>query len=205
MTSSDDTALPSAAISDVAQIVGHSYEGVARGPARVALVCAKFNGAITARLVDGALAGLREHDVALATVDVTWVPGAVELPLAASRLLWTGDYDAVIALGAVIRGDTAHFDYVAGECAAGLQRVALDTGVPVVFGVLTTDTVAQAQERAGPGQTNKGYEAAVTALEMVRLLELLPQIPDDQIPDDQLPDEDTAFEETVLDATVGDV
>ena len=105
------------------------------------------------------------------------MPGAVELPLAASRLLWTGDYDAVIALGAVIRGDTAHFDFVAGECAAGLQRVALDTGVPVVFGVLTTDTVAQALERAGPGQTNKGYEAAVTALEMVRLLESCPRSP----------------------------
>src|ERR1700733_11530863 len=158
MTSSDETALPPAAITDAAQIVGRSYEGVASGPARVALVCAKFNGAITARLLEGALAGLKDHGVDLATADVTWVPGAVELPLAASRLLWSGDYDAVIALGAVIRGDTAHFDFVAGECAAGLQRVALDTGVPVIFGVLTTDTVAQAQERAGPGKTNKGYE-----------------------------------------------
>jgi 6,7-dimethyl-8-ribityllumazine synthase len=109
------------------------------------------------------------------------VPGAVELPLAAARLLWSGNFDAVIALGAVIRGDTAHFDFVAGECAAGLQRVALDTGVPVIFGVLTTDTVAQAQERAGPGETNKGYEAAVTALEMVGLLELLPSPPDEEL------------------------
>jgi 6,7-dimethyl-8-ribityllumazine synthase len=189
MTSSDDTALRPGVIAEVAQSVGVSYEGEARGPARVALVCAKFNGAITERLLDGALGGLKDHDVTLDTVHVAWVPGAVELPLAASRLLWTGDYDAVIALGAVIRGDTAHFDFVAGECAAGLQRVALDTGVPVIFGVLTTDTVAQAQERAGPGATNKGYEAAVTALEMVRLLELLPTIPDDQLPgDDQSTD-----------------
>jgi 6,7-dimethyl-8-ribityllumazine synthase len=185
MTSSEDTALRPGAIAEVAQTVRVSYEGVPEGPARVAVVCAKFNGAITERLLDGTLGGLKDHGVTLDTVDVAWVPGAVELPLAASCLLWSGGYDAVIALGAVIRGDTAHFDFVAGECAAGLQRVALDTGVPVVFGVLTTDTVAQAQERAGPGRTNKGYEAAVTALEMVGLLELLPQLPDDQGPDDQ--------------------
>ncbi len=189
MTSSNDTALRPGAIAEVAQTVRVSYEGDARGPAQVAVVCAKFNGAITERLLDGALGGLRDHGVELDTVDVAWVPGAVELPLAASRLLWSGDYDAVIALGAVIRGDTAHFDFVAGECAAGLQRVALDTGIPVIFGVLTTDTVVQAQERAGPGETNKGYEAAVTALEMVRLLERLPRVPDDQFPDDQFPDD----------------
>ncbi len=174
MTSSDETALRRAVVAEVAQTVGNSYEGRAGGPARVALVCAKFNGAITERLLDGALGGLKDHGVALDTVAVAWVPGAVELPVAASRLLRSGGYDAVVALGAVIRGDTAHFDFVAGECAAGLQRVALDTGVPVIFGVLTTDTVAQATERAGPGPTNKGYEAAVTALEMVRLLEMLP-------------------------------
>jgi 6,7-dimethyl-8-ribityllumazine synthase len=184
MTSSDATQLPITAIADTAAKVGVSYEGVARGPARVALVCAKFNGAITIRLLDGALLGLLDHGVASDTVDVAWVPGAVELPLAASRLLWSGGYDAVIALGAVIRGDTAHFDFVAGECAAGLQRVALDTGVPVIFGVLTTDTVAQAEERAGPGETNKGYEAAVTALEMVGLLELLPAAGDLVIEDE---------------------
>jgi 6,7-dimethyl-8-ribityllumazine synthase len=174
MTSSDETALRPGAIAEVAQTVGVSYEGEARGPARVAVVCAKFNGGITERLLDGALGGLKDHGVALDAVAVAWVPGAVELPLAASRLLRSGHHDAVIALGAVIRGDTAHFDFVAGECAAGLQRVALDTGIPVVFGVLTTDTVAQAVERAGPGKSNKGYEAAVTALEMVRLLEMLP-------------------------------
>jgi 6,7-dimethyl-8-ribityllumazine synthase len=174
MTSSDDTVLRPGAIAEVAQIVGHSYEGRAAGPARVAVACAKFNGAITVRLLEGVLGGLKDHGVPLESVAVVWVPGAVELPLAASRLCLSGDYDAVIALGAVIRGDTAHFDFVAGECAAGLQRVALDTGLPVVFGVLTTDTVAQADERARPDKTNKGYEAAVTALEMVRLLENLP-------------------------------
>jgi 6,7-dimethyl-8-ribityllumazine synthase len=179
MTNSEDTALPPSAITDAAEIVGSSYVGVPSGPARVAIVCAKFNGAITTRLLHGALAGLRDHEVDMVSVDVAWVPGAVELPLVASKLLWTGDYDAVIALGAVIRGDTAHFDFVAGECAAGLQRVALDSGIPVVFGVLTTETVAQADDRSGPGETNKGYEAAVTALEMVRLLEVLPQAIDE--------------------------
>jgi 6,7-dimethyl-8-ribityllumazine synthase len=182
MTSSDETALRPGAIDEVADTVRASYHAAAAGPAAVAVVCAKFNGAITERLLTGTLAGLADHGVSPESVDVAWVPGAVELPLAASRLLWSGDYDAVIALGAVIRGDTAHFDFVAGECAAGLQRVALDTGVPVIFGVLTTDTVAQAQDRAGPGETNKGYEAAVTALEMVRLLELWPPAVDDQEP-----------------------
>jgi 6,7-dimethyl-8-ribityllumazine synthase len=179
MTSSDDTALAPGAIAEVAQIVGTSYEGGAGGPARVAVVCAKFNGAITVALLEGALSGLKDLGVGLESVVVAWVPGAVELPLAAARLCRSGGVDAVIALGAVIRGDTAHFDFVAGECAAGLQRVALDTGVPVVFGVLTTDTVAQAKERAVADKTNKGYEAAVTALEMVRLLDVLPPATDE--------------------------
>ena len=174
MTTSDATALPAGAIAAVAETVGTSHTGVPTGPARVALACAKFNGAVTVRLLDGALAGLKDHGVDLQTTTVVWVPGAVELPVTAARLAGSGHHDAVIALGAVIRGDTAHFDFVAGECAAGLQRVALDTGVPVVFGVLTTDTVLQAEERSGPGPANKGYEAAVTALEMVRLMELLP-------------------------------
>jgi 6,7-dimethyl-8-ribityllumazine synthase len=101
------------------------------------------------------------------------VPGAFELPLAAMRSVRDGGAEVVVCLGAVIRGDTPHFDFVAGECASGLQRVNLDTGVPVVFGVLTTDTIAQALERSVPGPTNKGYEAAVTALEM---LDLLPRL-----------------------------
>ncbi|MGH9018953.1 MAG: 6,7-dimethyl-8-ribityllumazine synthase [Acidimicrobiales bacterium] len=184
MTSSDDSALRPGAVAEAAGTVGLSYEGTAGGPATVAVVCAKFNGAITEKLLHGTLAGLADHGVGPDAVHVAWVPGAVELPLAASRLLWSTAYDAVIALGAVIRGDTAHFDFVAGECAAGLQRVALDSGVPVVFGVLTTDTVDQATERAGDGPSNKGYEAAVTALEMVRLLEQLPAPVEDYPGDD---------------------
>ena len=122
----------------------------------MALVCAKFNGGITERLLDGALAGLEANGVKPATVTVAWVPGAFELPLAATRLAESGAVDAVVALGAVIRGETAHFDFVAGECASGLQRVALDTGVPVVFGVLTTDTVDQALDRCAAGRGQQG-------------------------------------------------
>jgi len=138
------------------------------------MVCAKFNGGITERLLEGALAGLEASGIKATTVTVAWVPGAFELPLAAMRLAESGAVDAVVALGAVIRGETAHFDFVAGECASGLQRAALDTGVPVVFGVLTTDTVDQALARCGAGESNKGYEAVVTALEMADLLRKLP-------------------------------
>jgi len=171
MTSSDDTELGDGAVERFAGRVGTSRAGRAgAGPARVAVVCAKFNGAITERLLDGVLQGLDKCGVDAATVTVAWVPGAFEIPLAAQRVIASGRVDAVIALGAVIRGDTAHFDFVAGQCASGLQRVALDTGVPVVFGVLTTDTVPQALERCVADESNKGYEAALTALEMVDLL-----------------------------------
>jgi 6,7-dimethyl-8-ribityllumazine synthase len=180
MTSSDDTALSPGAVTRVADRVGRSHQGdaeeAARAGARVALVCAKFNGGITERLIDGALEALSTRGLA-PTVDVVWVPGAFELPLAAARLAGSDRVDAVVALGAVIRGETAHFDYVAGQCAAGLQRVALDTGVPVVFGVLTTEDVAQALARSDKGADNKGYEAAITALEMVDLLGRLPRRP----------------------------
>jgi len=169
MTRSDATVLSADAIDATAARVGTSHVGDATG-ARVALVCAKFNGGITERLLDGALAGLEASGVVPGTVTVAWVPGAFELPLAALRLAKSRAVDAVVALGAVIRGETAHFDFVAGECASGLQRAALDTGVPVVFGVLTTDTVDQALARCGGGEDNKGYEAAVTALEMADLL-----------------------------------
>jgi 6,7-dimethyl-8-ribityllumazine synthase len=175
MTSSDSTEMSPDAVDATAARVGTSYDGDGRVPwAHLAVVCAKFNGGITERLLDGALVGLEKHGVALDSVAVAWVPGAYELPLAALRLAVSGRVDAVIALGAVIRGDTAHFDFVAGQCASGLQRVALDSGVPVVFGVLTTDTVEQALERSGEGDTNKGYEAAKSALEMVNLLTKLP-------------------------------
>ncbi len=174
MTRSDVTELSADAVDEFARRVGASHVGDAVGEARVALVCAKFNGGITERLLEGALAGLEARSVKAATVTVAWVPGAFELPLAAMRLAESGVVDTVVALGAVIRGETAHFDFVAGECASGLQRAALDTGVPVVFGVLTTDTVDQALARCSPGEANKGYEAALTALEMVDLLRKFP-------------------------------
>jgi 6,7-dimethyl-8-ribityllumazine synthase len=174
MTSSDATALSADAIDAVARRVGVSHVGEPGAEARVALVCAKFNGGITERLLDGALAGLEANGVKAVTVTVAWVPGAFELPVAALRLAQAGGVDAVVALGAVIRGETAHFDFVAGQCAAGLQRAALDTGIPVVFGVLTTDTVDQALARCSGGQDDKGFEAAVTALEMADLLRRLP-------------------------------
>ncbi len=151
-----------------------SRPGRSAGGARLALVCAKFNGAITERLVAGARRALEDHEVEPSTVEMAWVPGAFELPVAAARFARSGGADAVVALGAVIRGETAHFDYVAGPCAEGLQRVAIDTGVPVVLGVLTTEDVDQALERSADDETNKGYEAVVTALEMVDLLDRLP-------------------------------
>jgi 6,7-dimethyl-8-ribityllumazine synthase len=121
----------------------------------------------------GAVDGLGRHGVADADITVVWAPGSFELPLVARRLAARDDVDAVIALGAVIRGATGHYDHVAGQCAAGLQRAQLDTGTPVVFGVLTTDTIEQAVERAGTKAGNKGYEAAETAIEMANLLKQL--------------------------------
>jgi 6,7-dimethyl-8-ribityllumazine synthase len=177
MTSSDVTVLRAGAIEEIAGRVGESYEGTPGTGPRVAVVCAKFNGGITERLLAGVLAGLADHGVDRTSIKVAWVPGAFELPLVAARFAHSDRADAVIALGAVIRGDTAHFEYVAGECASGLQRVALDSGVPVAFGVLTTEDVEQALVRSEPGPDNKGYEAAVTALEMVDLLGKLPAEP----------------------------
>jgi 6,7-dimethyl-8-ribityllumazine synthase len=137
---------------------------------RVAIAVGRFNRAITAALLDGARRVLAVHGVDDPTV--VWVPGAFELPLAARRLVT--DHDAVVALGAVIRGDTPHFEYVAGEEAAGLMRVGLDSGTPVAFGVLTTDTAEQARARIGGAEGHKGEEAALTALEMAELLRRLP-------------------------------
>lgn len=149
--------------------VGRVLEGDHHGRGtRVGLACARFNGAITWRLLEGALAGLAACGVEPADTSVAWVPGAFELPVVARAL--AGGSDAVVCLGAVIRGETGHYDLVAGQCAAGLQRVQLDTGVPVAFGVLTTDTVDQALARSGPGEDNKGREAVCTAVEMHRLL-----------------------------------
>jgi 6,7-dimethyl-8-ribityllumazine synthase len=154
----------------------NQYSGALRGEGvRVAIACGRFNDLITERLLAGARDGLLRHGVDEASITEAWVPGAFELPLAASRLADSGEYDAVICLGAVIRGATGHYEHVAGQCAAGIARVALDTGVPVVFGVLTTETIEQALERAGTKAGNKGYESAETALEMVDLLRQLPK------------------------------
>ena len=140
---------------------------------RYALVVARFNGFVTERLLEGALDAITRHGGDLDRVTVVRVPGSYEMPLVCQRLARSGKYDAVIALGCVIRGGTAHFDYVAGEAAKGLASTALSTGVPVVFGVLTTDTIEQAVDRAGVKMGNKGAEAAVTAIEMVNLLRQL--------------------------------
>ena len=137
---------------------------------RVGFACAEFNGGITLRLLNGALEALSEAGTDRRDVTVAWVPGAFELPVVARAFAHAGRVDAVLCLGAVIRGDTGHYDFVAGECASGIQQVQLATGVPVVFGVLTTDTVEQALVRSLPDETNKGAEAARTALETVAVL-----------------------------------
>jgi 6,7-dimethyl-8-ribityllumazine synthase len=137
---------------------------------RVAVAVARWNEFITKPLLEGAVEALRRHGCSENAIDVVWVPGAFELPLVCRQLASTGRYDAVVALGAVIRGATTHYELVAGECASGIQRVSADTGVPVTFGVLTTETIEQAIERAGSKAGNKGAEAAITAVEMVTLL-----------------------------------
>ena len=159
-------------------IVGGSASGVAaavtaaRLGLRVALVASRFNDFIVASLVKGARAAWERHGGATADLTLVSVPGAFELPLASKALAASGDYAAVVALGCVIRGDTPHFDFVAREAAAGLMRAGLDTGVPVIFGVLTTDNVEQALERAALARADKGGEALVTALEMIQVLRL---------------------------------
>lgn len=141
---------------------------------RVAIVVARFNDHVTSLLEAGAIKELATHGIVGDDAPVFRVPGAFELPVVAKRLAEAGEWDAVVCIGAVIRGDTPHFEYVAGECAAGLARVALDTGVPVVFGVLTVDDLEQAMARAGGAEGNKGAEAAATALETAALLRTLP-------------------------------
>jgi 6,7-dimethyl-8-ribityllumazine synthase len=139
---------------------------------RFAIVAARFNNDVTEPLCAGAEKMLRDHGAA--DVHVAWVPGAFELPLVAKRFAQSGAVDAVVCIGAVIRGETPHFEYVAGECAAGVTRASLDTGVPIAFGVLTVEDRAQAQERIGGREGHKGEEAAATAIEMVSLLRNLP-------------------------------
>ena len=143
-------------------------------PARacnIAIVAGEFNHFIVQQLVDGALDALSRNDVPESNITLAWVPGAFELPLAADVIAASGRHDAVIALGAVIRGGTPHFDYVAGECSRGLAQVGLKHELPVIFGVLTTDNIDQALERAGSGEGNKGFDTAVAALQMIGLLD----------------------------------
>ncbi|MGO8826537.1 MAG: 6,7-dimethyl-8-ribityllumazine synthase [Acidimicrobiales bacterium] len=171
MAGSDLAALPKGALDDVASRVGTSLRGEHDGTGlRFGIACALFNGGVTLRLLDGALAALEEAGTDRRDITVAWTPGAFEVPLVAQAFAQAGKVDAVLCFGAVIRGDTGHYDFVAGECASGIQRVQLATGVPVVFGVLTTDTLGQALQRSEPDQSNKGREAALTGIEMVRLL-----------------------------------
>jgi len=137
---------------------------------RVGIVATRFNEFITSKLLAGALDCLKRHDVNEDTIDIAWVPGAFEIPLIASKMANSGKYNAVICLGAVIRGNTSHYDYVCSEVSKGIAHVTLSSGIPVIFGVLTTENIEQAIERAGTKAGNKGYDSAVAALEMVNLL-----------------------------------
>lgn len=151
--------------------MGREFEGVLDGRGlRFGIVVARFNELITTQLLNGARDGLRRHGLADDAIDVAYVPGSLEIPVVAQALARSGRYDGVICLGAVIRGATAHFDYVAAGVAQGIARVSLESGLPVIFGVLTTDTIEQALERAGTKQGNKGWDAAVAAIETARVL-----------------------------------
>jgi len=141
---------------------------------KIGIVVSRFNDFITRRLLEGAEDALLRHGASPEAITVAWVPGAVEIPLLAKRLAASSDYDAVICLGAVIRGATSHYDHVCSMVASGIAAAALETGVPVIFGVLTTDTIEQAIERSGTKAGNKGFEAAVSAIEMANLLRRLP-------------------------------
>ena len=137
---------------------------------KVAIVAARFNEFITSKLIGGAMDGLSRHVVQEADIHLAWVPGAFEIPLVAAKLANSGKYDAVICLGAVIRGSTSHYDYVCAEVSKGIATVSLQAQIPVLFGVLTTDTIEQAIERAGTKAGNKGYDCALSAVEMVNLI-----------------------------------
>ena len=148
-----------------------TYEGsLVAGKMKVGIVAARFNEFITSKLLGGALDGLSRHGVEGDDIDLAWVPGAFEIPLIASKMAKSGKYDAVICLGAVIRASTSHYDYVCAEVSKGIATVSLNSDVPVMFGVLTTDTIEQAIERAGTKAGNKGYDCALGAVEMVNLI-----------------------------------
>ncbi len=151
--------------------MGKTFEGMLLGEGlKFGLVVSRFNEFIAGRLLEGAKDGLQRHGVADADVDIAWVPGSFEIPLTALKMAQSKKYDAVICLGAVIRGNTPHFDYIASELSKGIARVALDKGIPVTNGVITSDTLEQAIERAGTKMGNKGFDAAVNAIEMANLM-----------------------------------
>lgn len=137
---------------------------------KIGIVAARFNEFITSKLLSGAIDGLERHNVAQNDIDVAWVPGAFEIPLIAKKMAESGKYDAVICLGAVIRGSTSHYDYVCNEVSKGIASVSLSAGIPVMFGVVTTENIEQAIERAGTKAGNKGYDCAMGAIEMVNLI-----------------------------------
>jgi 6,7-dimethyl-8-ribityllumazine synthase len=141
---------------------------------RFAIAAARFNELVVGKLVEGSLACFRSHGIAEEDLVLAWVPGAFELPMVARRLAETGLYDGVVCLGAVVRGETAHYDYVAGEAARGIREASVDTGVPILFGVLTTETMEQAIDRAGGKHGNKGWDAAMAAMQMASVLDQLP-------------------------------
>ena len=147
------------------------YEGklIAKNP-RIGIICARFNEFIVYKLLGGALDGLKRHNVNEENIDIAWCPGAFEIPLIASKMAKSGKYDAVICLGAVIRGNTSHYDYVCAEVSKGIATVSLNSDIPVMFGILTTDNIEQAIERAGTKAGNKGFDCAVSAIEMINLI-----------------------------------
>lgn len=150
------------------------FEGkVVASEAKIGIVASRFNEFIVSKLLDGALDGLRRHNLKDQDIDIVWVPGAFEIPLLAAKLARSGKYDAVICLGAVIRGATSHYDYVCSEVSKGIAHIALETGRPVMFGIVTTDNLEQAIERAGTKAGNKGYDCALSALEMINLIRTL--------------------------------
>ena len=141
--------------------------------AKVGIIAARFNEFIVGKLIDGAVDGLTRHDIKEEDITLAWVPGAFEIPLAARKMACSGKYDAVICLGAVIRGATSHYDYVCAEVSKGIASVSLETQIPVMFGILTTDNIEQAIERAGTKAGNKGYDCALGAIEMINLMKSL--------------------------------
>lgn len=151
-----------------------TYEGMLVGEGlKFGIVIARFNEFITSKLLGGALDALKRHGVSKDNISIAWVPGAYEIPLVAQKMALTKKYDAVICLGTVIRGSTSHYEHVCAEVSKGIAHVGLDTGVPTIFGVLTTDTIEQAIERAGTKAGNKGFDAAMSALEMTNLIKSL--------------------------------